>query len=122
ADRLIFGVREMAREDRAVDIFAPSGVLERRLKTGTYKLPKIPPMRMPPREAFLASTEAVRFKSSKGRICAEVITPYPPGIPVIAPGEEITPEIIDYLDLELRAGVHMQGPFDPQLKRIRVVK
>ena len=122
ADRLLFGVSEMAREDRPVDIFAPSGVLERRLKTGTYKLPKIPPLRMAPREAFLASTETVRFKSSKGRICAEVITPYPPGIPVIAPGEEITPEIIDYLDLELRAGVHMQGPFDPQLKRIRVVK
>ncbi|MBV8727300.1 MAG: arginine decarboxylase, partial [Candidatus Eremiobacteraeota bacterium] len=89
---------------------------------GTYKLPKIPPMRMPPREAFLAATEPVRFKSSKGRICAEVITPYPPGIPVIAPGEEITAEIIDYLDLELRAGVHMQGPFDPHLKRIRVIK
>jgi arginine decarboxylase len=122
ADRLVFGVKELAREDRPVDIFSPSGVLERRLKTGTYKLPKIPPMRMPPREAFLAATEPVRFKSSKGRICAEVITPYPPGIPVIAPGEEITAEIIDYLDLELRAGVHMQGPFDPQLKRIRVVK
>ena len=122
ADRLVFGVKELAREDRPVDIFSPSGVLERRLKTGTYKLPKIPPLRMPPREAFLAATEPVRFKSSKGRICAEVITPYPPGIPVIAPGEEITAEIIDYLDLELRAGVHMQGPFDPQLKRIRVVK
>ncbi|MBV9149941.1 MAG: aminotransferase class I/II-fold pyridoxal phosphate-dependent enzyme [Candidatus Eremiobacteraeota bacterium] len=122
ADRLVFGVKELAREDRPVDIFSPSGVLERRLKTGTYKLPKIPPLRMPPREAFLAATEPVRFKSSQGRICAEVITPYPPGIPVIAPGEEITAEIIDYLDLELRAGVHMQGPFDPQLKRIRVVK
>jgi len=122
ADRLVFGVSELAREDRAVDIFSPSGVLERRLKTGTYKLPKTPAMRMLPRDAFLAQTESIKFKSSKGRICAEIITPYPPGIPVIAPGEEITPEIIDYLDLELRAGVHMQGPFDPELKRIRVVK
>ncbi len=122
ADRLLLGVSELAREDRAVDIFSPSGVLERRVKTGTYRLPKTPPMRMLPRDAFLADTESVMFKASAGRICAEVITPYPPGIPVISPGEEITKEIIDYLDLELRAGVHMQGPFDKDLKKIRVVK
>ena len=79
-------------------------------------------MRMNPREAFLADTEIVRFKSSSGRICAEVITPYPPGIPVISPGEEITPEIVAYLDLEKKAGVRMQGPFDSELRSIRVVK
>ena len=122
ADRLVQGVAELAREDRPVDIFSPSGILERRLKTGSYKLPKIPPMRMLPREAFLADTESVRFKQSKGRICAETISPYPPGIPVISPGEEVTDEIIDYLSLEIKAGVRMQGPYDRELKRIRVVK
>ncbi len=122
ADRLVQGVAELAREDRPVDIFSPSGILERRLKTGSYKLPAIPPMRMLPRDAFLAPTEPVRFKQSKGRICAETISPYPPGIPVIAPGEEVTDEIIDYLSLEIKAGVRMQGPFDRELKRIRVVK
>jgi arginine/lysine/ornithine decarboxylase len=122
ADRLVEGVTELAREDRPIDIFAPSGILERRMKTGTYKLPKIPPMRMLPRDAFLAQTEFVRFKQSKGRICAETISPYPPGIPVISPGEEITDEIIDYLTLELKAGVRMQGPFDKELKKIRIVK
>lgn len=122
ADRLVQGVAELAREDRAVDIFSPSGVLERRLETGSYKLPKIPPIRMLPRDAFLAQTEFVKFKDSAGRICAETISPYPPGIPVISPGEEITPEIIDYLALELKAGVRMQGPFDKELRSIRVVK
>ena len=122
ADRLVEGVAFLASEDRPIDIFSPSGVLERRLETGTYKLPKIPPMRMLPREAFLAQTEFVRFKDSQGRICAETISPYPPGIPVISPGEEITPEIIDYLGLELKAGVRMQGPFDKELRTIRVVK
>jgi len=92
------------------------------MKTGTYHLPKMPPVRLSPREAFLAETDVVPFKSSAGRICAEVITPYPPGIPVISPGEEITKEIIDYLNLELKAGVRMQGPFDTQLRRIRVVR
>jgi arginine decarboxylase len=121
ADRFVYGVQELAREDRPIDVFSPSGVLERRLQSGTYALPKIPPVRMSPREAFLAPTELVPFKTSAGRICAEVITPYPPGIPVISPGEEITPEIIAYLDLELRAGVRMQGPYDMELRHIRVV-
>jgi lysine decarboxylase len=122
SDMLIHGVRELAREDRPVDIFSPSGVLERRMNTGTYKLPSIPPIRLAPREAFLADTEFVPFKLSAGRVCAEVITPYPPGIPVISPGEEITTEIIEYCTLEKKAGVKMQGPYDDELKFIRVVR
>ncbi len=122
ADRLVYGVHELAREDRPIDVFSPSGVLERRLQTGTYNLPKIPPIRMNPRDAFLSTTESVAFKQSAGRICAEVITPYPPGIPVISPGEEITPEVVAYLDLEKRAGVRMQGPSDSELRVIRVVR
>jgi arginine decarboxylase len=122
ADRLVYGVKELSREDRPIDVFSPSGVLERRLQTGTYNLPPVPPIRMNPRDAFLADTEFIRFKESAGRICAEVITPYPPGIPVISPGEEITPAIVDYLDLEKKAGVRMQGPYDSELRSIRVVQ
>jgi arginine decarboxylase len=121
ADELVYGVKELAREDRPVDIFSPSGVLERRLKTGTYALPKIPPIGLLPRDAFLATTEFMSFKASAGRVCAEVITPYPPGIPVISPGEVITPEIIDYLTLEQKAGVRIQGAYDGELRTIRVV-
>ncbi|MGB8151678.1 MAG: hypothetical protein WCE97_10850, partial [Candidatus Cybelea sp.] len=93
-----------------------------RLRRGTFRLPAVPPMRMLPRDAFLADAEFVKFRESSGRICAETLTPYPPGIPVIAPGEEITPEIIEYLRLELKAGVRIQGPFDGELRVIRVVK
>ncbi len=122
AERLVEAFAEIARDDRAVDMFAPSGVLERRLQRGSFRLPAIPPMRMLPRDAFLAETELVAFKDSKGRICAETLSPYPPGIPVIAPGEELTGEIIDYLRLELKAGVRIQGPYDDRLRQIRVVK
>ncbi|MGC1381966.1 MAG: aminotransferase class I/II-fold pyridoxal phosphate-dependent enzyme [Candidatus Baltobacteraceae bacterium] len=122
ADRFVAAFEEMARDDRALDMFAPSGVLEQRLRRGTFRLPPVPPMRMIPRDAFLADTEFVKFRESKGRICAETLTPYPPGIPVIAPGEELTPEIIDYLRLELKAGVRIQGPYDDELRMIRVVK
>ena len=122
AERLIYAFEELARDDRPIDMFAPSGILEQRLKRGTFHMPGIPPMRMLPRDAFLAQTELVEFRTSQGRICAETLTPYPPGIPVIAPGEEITQEIIDYVRLELKAGVRIQGPHDGELRVIRVVK
>ncbi|MBV8149702.1 MAG: aminotransferase class I/II-fold pyridoxal phosphate-dependent enzyme [Candidatus Eremiobacteraeota bacterium] len=122
AERFVTAFEEMSRDNRPVDMYAPSGILERRLHRGSYRLPKMPPMRMLPREAFLAPAEFIKFKESRGRICAETISPYPPGIPVIAPGEEITAEIIDYLRLELKAGIRIQGPSDDRLKLIRVVK
>jgi arginine decarboxylase len=121
AERLIAAFEDMARDDRRFDQFAPSGILEHRLKT-SYSMPSIPPMRMLPRDAFLADTELVKFSASKGRICAETISPYPPGIPVISPGEELTKDIIEYLKLEIKAGVRIQGPYDDQLKKVRVVK
>jgi lysine decarboxylase len=122
ADRLATAFEEMARDHRPVDMYAPSGILEQRLNRGSYRLPKIPPMRLSPRDAFLADTEFVKFKESKGRVCAETISPYPPGIPVIAPGEEITSELIRYLRLEIKAGVRIQGADDDELRVIRVVK
>jgi arginine/lysine/ornithine decarboxylase len=122
AEGFIYAFEELARDDRPIDMFAPSGILEERLRRGTFRLPAVPPMRMLPRDAFLADAEFVKFRESSGRICAETLTPYPPGIPVIAPGEEITREIIEYLRLELKAGVRIQGPFDGELRVIRVVK
>jgi arginine decarboxylase len=122
ADRFVTAFEEMARDDRPLDMYAPSGILEQRLKRGSYHLPAVPPMRMLPRDAFLAEAEFVALRQSAGRICAETISPYPPGIPVIAPGEEITTDIIDYLRLELKAGVRIQGPHDDELRVIRVVR
>ena len=121
ADRFVNAFEEMARDDRPVDMYAPSGILEQRIKRGSYELPAIAPMRMLPRDAFLADTEFVTFRESAGRICAETISPYPPGIPVLSPGEEITAELIDYIRLELKAGVRVQGPYDDELRKIRVV-
>lgn len=120
-DRLVSAVSELAREDRPIDIYSPTGVLDQRLKKKTYKMPPIPELVVTPREAFLREHVEVPFKKSAGRVCAEVITPYPPGIPIVCPGERITDETIDYLRLELRAGVHIQGPVDPKLRTIRIL-
>jgi arginine/lysine/ornithine decarboxylase len=76
---------------------------------------------MTPREAFYASVENVHRRQVVGRISAEIVTPYPPGIPVLAPGERITDELIDYLQAFVTAGGFVEGATDPTLDRFRVV-
>ena len=76
---------------------------------------------MLPRDAFFAAKETVPADEAAGLICAEQITPYPPGIPVIIPGERITGELLDYLRSGLAAGMQLPDPADPSLGTIRVV-
>ncbi|MBC5826034.1 MAG: aminotransferase class I/II-fold pyridoxal phosphate-dependent enzyme [Candidatus Eremiobacteraeota bacterium] len=120
-ERLINAVKELGREDRAIDIYSPTGILERRRKKQSFGMPPIPEVCVTPREAFLSDHVEVPLRTSAGRICAEVVTPYPPGIPILCPGERITRESIEYLRLELKAGAHIQGPVDTKLRSIRVL-
>jgi arginine/lysine/ornithine decarboxylase len=55
-----------------------------------------------------------------GRVAAEQITPYPPGIPAVVPGERINREVLDYLLSGLEAGMVLPDPADPKLEKIRV--
>jgi arginine/lysine/ornithine decarboxylase len=77
---------------------------------------------MLPRDAFFAPKETVPAGQAAGRICAEQITPYPPGIPVIIPGERITAELLDYLRSGVSAGMQLPDAADPALDTIRVVR
>jgi lysine decarboxylase len=74
-----------------------------------------------PREAYFARGESVSLTGSVGRIAAELVTPYPPGIPVLVPGEVIDAAHVHYLRTAVRAGVHMHGAGDPTLARIQVL-
>jgi arginine/lysine/ornithine decarboxylase len=76
---------------------------------------------MLPRDAFFARVENVKAKDAEGRICAELVTPYPPGIPVLAPGEEITEPILRYLEEIVAAGAFVEGASDQSLDTFRVV-
>lgn len=87
-----------------------------------FELPDWPQHVMLPREAFFAPYDTVDFNKSQGRICCEIVTPYPPGIPILRPGDLITEEIVEYVNVELAGGVHIQGPVDFSLKTLRVVK
>ncbi|MFL5859995.1 MAG: hypothetical protein ACJ780_04340 [Solirubrobacteraceae bacterium] len=74
-----------------------------------------------PRDAFFAATETVTFDKAAGRISAELVTPYPPGIPAVAPGDLYTEENISYLQAFVEAGGFVEGASDPTLQRLRVV-
>ena len=74
-----------------------------------------------PREAFLGRTEMVAWRQAAGRVSAEMICPYPPGIPITAPGERLTAEVVDYLQQLAAAGVMVEGAVDESLAQFRVV-
>ncbi len=74
-----------------------------------------------PRQAFFAASEAVPLDQAVGRISAELIAPYPPGIPVLAPGEVITDATLEALAHARRAGVRIAYAADPALATVRVV-
>ncbi|MFF2028706.1 aminotransferase class I/II-fold pyridoxal phosphate-dependent enzyme [Arthrobacter sp. NPDC058192] len=75
-----------------------------------------------PRDAFFGPVEDVPAREAVGRVAAEQITPYPPGIPVIVPGERINAAVVDYLESGLQAGMVLPDPADPALHTIRVVR
>jgi arginine/lysine/ornithine decarboxylase len=74
-----------------------------------------------PREAFLARSAEVPISQATGRISAESITPYPPGIPIVAPGERLTNGILDYLRAGIEEGMYVSGLADATLTTMRVV-
>jgi arginine decarboxylase len=80
-----------------------------------------PVMAMPPRQAFFSRRETVPLGHVAGRISAELIAPYPPGIPVLAPGEEITSHTLAALAQAKAAGVRIAYAADPSLTSVTVV-
>lgn len=85
------------------------------------RLPAMPQLAMPPREAYYAEAEAVSLVDAEGRVAAESIRVYPPGIPVFMPGEIISADSIRYIMECLDAGLPVQGTEDPKIERIKVV-
>jgi lysine decarboxylase len=76
---------------------------------------------MSPREAFFAPTAHVPASEAVGRVAAEQITPYPPGIPAVVPGERLTDVVVDYLRSGHQAGMNLPDPADPSMQTFRVV-
>ena len=112
-DRLVDGFAEVARHVGRRDA-APTDA--------DAEVPALQPETvLTPREAFFAGEETVALAAATHRVSAEPITPYPPGIPLVMPGERLTPEVIDALQA-LRAAGNPISAADPTLDRVTVVR
>ena len=75
---------------------------------------------MTPREAFFGPQEVVPAREAVGRVAAESLAAYPPGIPNVLPGERLSAETLDYVQEALDHGGSLRGPSDRRLRTVRV--
>ncbi|MFF0307136.1 aminotransferase class I/II-fold pyridoxal phosphate-dependent enzyme [Streptosporangium sp. NPDC004379] len=76
---------------------------------------------MLPRDAFFGRVEQAPWREAAGRVSAEMLTPYPPGIPAAVPGERLTEAMLDYLRTGVDAGMVVPDAADPKVESVRVV-
>jgi arginine/lysine/ornithine decarboxylase len=126
AERLIAGLRAVSGQSRVGTAYQ-SDDMEKAVggahpTISTHLLqPPIPPLAMPPRRAGLAKKTVVPLDAATGRTCAEMVMFYPPGIPLLMPGEMVTKETVDVCRQLLAAGAHPYAS-DATLETIRVVE
>ena len=92
-------------------------------KSGLMKQEYIDPeVAVSPQDAFYSEKESLPIRETAGRVCSEFVMCYPPGIPILAPGERITKEILDYIEYAKKKGCSMTGPEDSEILRLNVLK
>lgn len=75
-----------------------------------------------PQEAFYAEKESLPLAQTAGRVCSEFLMCYPPGIPILAPGERITGEILEYIEYAREKGCSLTGTEDIEIRQLNVQK
>ena len=113
-ERLVAGMRDGGRRAQRRGVRPPD-----------EKLVPPPPwgeLVLTPREAFLGPQEVVPFERAAGRIAAEGLAAYPPGIPNVLPGERLTPETLDFIRESVSHGGHVRGGSDRALNTLRVAR
>lgn len=113
ADYLLRSLQGLARDHRRGS--EASGAV-------STKLPAVPAQGMTPREAFFAPKGSVAFSEAEGHIAAEQVMFYPPGIPILCPGDVIDAASLRYIEAMQALGLKVVGPRDASLGRIQVVK
>ena len=81
-----------------------------------------PELVLSPQEAFYSERRSLSLDESVGQVCGEFVMCYPPGIPILAPGERIIREIVDYIQFAKERGCSLQGTEDPEVNHINVIK
>jgi arginine/lysine/ornithine decarboxylase len=112
-DRLVSGLRDAASSMQGRAPLRETPWAEHLLADASYV--------MSPRDAFLGPTRHVELEVAVGEVAAEPVSPYPPGVPVVVPGQRITQVVVDFLQLHLPEGMLVKGVADKSLTRLRVV-
>lgn len=111
-DRLFAAIEDVLEQARPADA----------MTRDAFALPTAGPRRMSPRDAYFAATEIVSFGEAIGRVSADALAAYPPGIPNIAPGEEITLEAVEFLRAVAASPIgYVRGAIDREVSHLRVV-
>ncbi len=109
--------------ERLVSAFAEIRRLYKKDRTGQLTAEYINPrVIFSPQDAFYSEKQSLPLESCKNMICAEFVMCYPPGIPILAPGELITEDILNYIVYAKEKGCSMTGPEDMEIKRLNVMK
>jgi lysine decarboxylase len=109
--------------ERLISAFAEIKRLHAKSPAGLFDHEYVAPrVEMSPRTAFYAPKRSVPVAKSEGYVAGEFVMCYPPGIPILAPGERITREVLDYVLYAKSKGCFMTGPADMKINRINVVR
>ncbi|MEH2268449.1 MAG: aminotransferase class I/II-fold pyridoxal phosphate-dependent enzyme [Nostoc sp.] len=115
-EQLVQGFTTLAKEYHRSNLTVKNQVWLNLERTLDYAL------QLSPREAFFAVSEILPLTQTNKRICAEIVCPYPPGIPVLMPGEVITKSVLEYLQQIQAMGGFISGCNDISFKSLKVVK
>lgn len=114
--------------DRPQDIERLVGALSEISRRFSRPAESLPLFTMPaavtrcdPQTAFYSKQESLPLDGCIGRVCCEIVMSYPPGIPILAPGEEVTAEAVDYIKFAAERGCFLSGTHDPEVKRLQVM-
>lgn len=125
AEALVEGIRQLAMETRGQQKMQQPQAQQKQQQTLQQQAPQQEPTQqqpqLTPREAFFAATERVPLAAAAGRVCAELLCPYPPGVPLLFPGEVISGAAVTALLGTLSSGGAVVGASDSTLDTVLVV-
>jgi len=109
-ERLVGALAEIQRKYRR----SPTGLMRQEYIT--------PEVMLSPQQAFYAEKQSLPLGQTAGRVCSEFLMCYPPGIPILAPGERITADILEYIAYAKDKGCQVTGTQDESVERLNVVE
>ena len=108
--------------ERLVSALSEIGRLYAKDRTGMMENEYIPPVvAVTPQYAFYAPKKSLSIEETAGYICSEFVMCYPPGIPILAPGERVTTKILEYIAYAKEKGCQLTGPEDAAIERLNVL-